>query len=167
MNEQDFLRNKTTNVYEYESTLVDSQTGEILRQEHDIKRKTSTEPDYIKLYYKTMMAVQEIDQIPLDFLLALSAQISFANGEKVLFYNNRTTRRAIADYCKCGDNWVSKLIKTSADKGILFKTHDRGTYEVNPWILAKGKWEHIRELQASFEFVNGKWRRTIEYEQEE
>ena len=159
--EQNFLREKTTNIYEYENTVINSQTGEILHHEHNTKKHTSSEPDYIKLYYKTMMAVQNVDQIPLNFILALSAQINFANGDRVLFYNNKTTRRAIADYCRCGDNWTAKLIKLSVDKGILFKTEDRGTYEVNPWLIAKGKWEHIKELQTNFQFVAGKWERTI------
>jgi hypothetical protein len=166
MTEEKFLRGKTTTVFESDTSIVDSTTGEILRQEHAIKKKTSTEPDYIKVYYQAMMAVNEISEIPLNFLLALSAQIGFANGDKILFYNNKTTRRAISDYCSIGDNMTAKYIRRSVDKGILFSTQDRGTYEVNPWLIAKGKWEHIKELQANFQFVSGKWERTITMEQE-
>lgn len=61
---------------------------------------------------------------------------------------------------------TAKYIRRSVDKGILFSTQDRGTYEVNPWLIAKGKWEHIKELQANFQFVSGKWERTITMEQE-
>lgn len=161
MNEQDFRRGKTTAIYESDTSIIDSSTGEILRQEHATKRKTSSEPDYIKVYYQAMMAVNEISEIPLDFLLALSAQIGFANGDRILFYNNKTTRRAISDYCEIGDNMTAKYIKRSVEKGILFTTEDRGTYEVNPWLIAKGKWEHIKELQANFQFVSGRWERTI------
>lgn len=161
MNEQDFRRGKTTAIYESDTSIIDSSTGEILRQEHATKRKTSSEPDYIKVYYQAMMAVNEISEIPLDFLLALSAQIGFANGDRILFYNNKTTRRAISDYCEIGDNMTAKYIKRSVEKGILFTTEDRGTYEVNPWLIAKGKWEHIKELQANFHFVAGRWERTI------
>lgn len=161
MNEQDFRRGKTTAIYESDTSIIDSSTGEILRQEYSTKRKTSSEPDYIKVYYQAMMAVNEISEIPLDFLLALSAQIGFANGDRILFYNNKTTRRAISDYCEIGDNMTAKYIKRSVEKGILFTTEDRGTYEVNPWLIAKGKWEHIKELQANFQFVAGRWERTI------
>ena len=45
MTEQDFLREKTTSVYEYEGTVIDSQTGEILHREHTTKKRTSSEPD--------------------------------------------------------------------------------------------------------------------------
>ena len=65
------------------------------------------------------------------------------------------------------DVMCNKYIKIAENNGILFKTGDRGVYEVNPWMIAKGKWENIKKLQTEFEYVNGKWRRTIEYKQED
>lgn len=165
--EELFRRGKTTAIYESDSSIIESSSGEILRQEHFSKKRTSTEPDYIKVYYKAMMAVNEISEIPLDFLLALSSQIGWANGDNILFYNNKTTRRIISDYCQIGDNMTAKYIKRAVAKGILFPTQDRGTYEVNPWLIAKGKWEHIKELQASFAFVEGKWERVMKLEPEQ
>ena len=161
MNEQNFLREKTKVVREYESTITDIATGEIISQDKSVTKISSTEPDYIKVYYKAMMAVNQISEIPLDFLLALSSQIGFTNGNNIYFYNNKTTRRAISNYCNIGDNMTAKYIKRAVDKGILFATQDRGTYEVNPWLIAKGKWDHIRELQANFKFVSGKWQRIV------
>lgn len=154
---------KSITYYEKEQKIVDITTGEIIKEEKTTHKKAVTsEPDYIKIYYKTMMAVNKISEIPLDFLLALSAQIGFTNGDKILFYNNKTTRRAISDYCGIGDNMTAKYIRRAVTKGVLFSTQDRGTYEVNPWLIAKGRWEHIKELQASFCFVDGKWTRIIE-----
>lgn len=157
--EQDFLRDKTRVVYESEREIIDRATGEILQSEKETSKRTSSEPDYIKIYYKAMMAVQGVEEIPLSFMLALSCEIGFSNGDRVMFYNNKTTRRRIAEYCAVGDNMVTKYIRRCVDKGVLFSTPDRGTYEVNPWLIAKGKWEHIKELQASFRFVAGKWER--------
>ena len=94
--EEIFLRAKNTAVYESNNIVTDVQSGEILYQEKSTRVKTSTEPDFIKVYYKAMMAVNAISEIPLDFLLALSAQIGFTNGDKIMFYNNKTTRRAIS-----------------------------------------------------------------------
>lgn len=166
MTEDNFLRNKTTTVYESSTAIVDSTTGEILRQEHAVKKKTSNEPDYIKVYYQAMMAVNGISEISLTFLLALSTQIGFTNGDRILFYNNKTTRRAICDYCQISDSMASKYIERCTKRGILFSTEDKGTYEVNPWLIAKGKWEHIKELQANFQFIAGKWERIIVEENE-
>lgn len=159
LTEQDFLREKTRTVYESERTVTDSATGEILRQEKEVSKRTSSEPDFIKVYYKAMMAVQGVEDLPLKFLLALSCEIGFSNGDRVIFYNNKMTRQSIAKYCAVSDNMVSKYIKQAVNKGVLFPTEYKGAYEVNPWLIAKGKWEHIRELQASFQFVAGRWQR--------
>lgn len=161
MTEENFLRDKTSTTYESTVTTVDVTTGEILNQQATVRKKVATEPDYIKVYYQAMMAVNNIAEIPLDFLLALSAQIGYSNGERVLFFNNKTTRNSIADLCHIGDNMVQKYIKRCVNKGVLFTTPDRGTYEVNPWLIAKGKWENIRKLQANFSFTDGKWERVI------
>ena len=161
--ERDFLREKSRTIYESERTVIDEATGEILRREIETSKKTSTEPDYIKVYYRTMMAVQGVEDIPLKFLLALSGEIGFSNGERVIFYNNKITRQSIAKYCDVTDGMVSKYIKQAVDSGVLFSTECKGAYEVNPWMIAKGKWQHIRELQASFEFVDRKWRRKVSF----
>ena len=169
--EDDFRRGTTKVEHEYSSTVIEihKETGEIIPlKEHTEKSKIiSQEPDFIKIYYKAMMAVYDCDELPLTFLLALSSHLSYANGNKMLFFNNITNRRTISNYCEIGDNMVLKYIKRCVEKGILFKTEDRGTYEVNPWLIAKGKWENIRELQANFRFVDGKWERIIEMEDNE
>lgn len=60
MDESKFLRSKTTAIYESDTSVVDKSTGEILRQERAVKKKVSAEPDYIKVYYQAMMAVNDI-----------------------------------------------------------------------------------------------------------
>ena len=168
MTEEEFLREKNVTLYEHDTTTVDYASGEIIEQSIYTKKKTSLEPDYIKVYYKTMLAVNGIDKIKLDFLLILSAQINYANADsKMYFYNNKVTSRAIGEDCQVTDSMCNKYIKIAENNGILFKTGDRGVYEVNPWMIAKGKWENIKKLQTEFEYVNGKWRRTIEYKQED
>ena len=161
---EQFLREKTVTTYEHSTYVTDTASGEIISTATEAAKKVASEPDFIKVYYRAMMAVQGIDEIPLDFLLALSSQLGYINEDSpLLFYNNRTTRRAIADYCRIGDNMVTKYIKRSVTKGVLFATADRGTYEVNPWLIARGRWSSIRKLQANYEFVSGSWTRTATY----
>lgn len=159
--EQDFLREKTKTLHEKTDSVIDVKTGEILSLNKTETKTVSPEPDYVKVYYRTMMAANDIAEIPLDFLLALSAQIGYANDNSVLFFNNKTTRQYIATFCGIKDNMVLKYINRCVEKGVLFKTNDRGTYEVNPWMIAKGRWENIRKLQANFSFTNGTWKRII------
>lgn len=175
--EEDFLRAKTQTLYTTTNTIVDKATGEILRSEEFVKTKTASEPDFIKVYYRTMLAVNGIEGLSLDFVLALASVISYTNdpNEPILFHNNRATRGKLAELCakKSGepisDNMVARHIKTAKDVGLLFSTPYRGTYEVNPWMIAKGKWQHISKLQAGFAFdgTTGKWFRSAEMIQEQ
>lgn len=162
MTEGDFLRDKERVVYYVEDRIVDQATGQILASESHKSSVVSREPDFIKIYYKAMMTTLGVDnELPLKFLLALSNEIGFSNDEQVRFYNNKMTREQISAYCDVTDGMVSKYLRKSVQLGILFPTQYRGVYDVNPWLIAKGKWEHIRSLQAEFEFVQGKWRRCI------
>lgn len=170
-NEDDFRRAKNSLIYQTTSTTIDSRTGEVLLEHTEQKIRTATEPDYIKIYYKVMLAAYDIDKLSLDFVLALSSVINYSNtpNDKIFFYNNKTNRRIIADQCKkkngepITDNMVAKYIKTAKDVGLLFDTKDRGTYEVNPWMIARGKWANISQLQANFTFNAEvrRWERVI------
>ena len=62
---------------------------------------------------------------------------------------------------------VERYVKKSVDNGLLFRTNYRGVYEVNPFMIAKGKWESIKKLRANFDYVDGKWTRIIEYKDPE
>ena len=59
------------------------------------------------------------------------------------------------------DNMVARHISAAVKIGLLFKTKNRGIFEVNPCMIARGRWENIKGLQAKFDFVEGKWARTI------
>lgn len=148
------------------SELINFQTGEIVTLAKQTVKITSLEPEYIKLYYRAMMGVTNISEIPLDFLLALSSQISFTNNKKPMyFYSNGVTRQEISQYCNIKISMIKEYLKRCVEKGVLFKTDTKGIYEVNPWLIAKGKWENIKELQANFCFVKGKWERIIKLKQ--
>lgn len=157
-------------IYENSEQLIDSATGEMLDKKVTQKVRTTTEPDFIKIYYKAMLAVQGIESIPLEFILALSNVITYSNNPNnpVYFYNNAMNRQLIAGVCMnkngkpISDNMVSRHITNAVKIGLLFKVKGmRGVYEVNPCIIAKGRWENIKGLQANFDFVEGKWVRTI------
>ena len=162
-------RAKRQVVYENNETLVDTATGEILQLRQTQKIRTTTEPDFIKVYYKTMLAVQGIEEMPLEFVLALSSVITYSNNPNtpIYFYNNAANRKIISECCMnkkgqpISDNMVARHIITATKMGLLFKTPNRGIYEVNPCMIARGRWENIRGLQAKFDFTEGKWSRAV------
>lgn len=114
--------------------------------------------DHMIIYTKRLLAIENISEIPLDFMLALSEQVLF-NNDRLVFFNNKDTRQKISDCCSIGDNMISKYIKRMVDKGILFTMEARGVYEENSCLIAKGNQKCIRKLQSNFQFIDGKWQR--------
>jgi len=164
---EQFLKQKQRIVSLTETTYVDSVSGDFHRVIEQI-RTSSTEPDFVKVYYRTMMASQDIDNVSCGFLMALSSVIAYVNDDSpIYFYNNMATRDRISRLCGIKDSMVSKYIKQCVASGILFKTEYKGTYEVNPWLIAKGRWPKIQKLQAHFDFIDGKWVRIIEDRQDD
>lgn len=156
-------------VYEKTNIVVDVTTGEVLSQSTDKLTKTSGEPDFVKVYYKTMLAFNGADDIPLQFVMALSGHINWANdGEPMLFHNNKIVKENICKVCKIKDTMYARYLSRCRENGLLVpKNGYRGVYEVNPFFIAKGKWENIKQMRATFDFVGGKWERVEEQEPEQ
>lgn len=156
---------KTKTVYERTNYSTDITTGEILRTDTETIKKTTSEPEFIKLYYRTMLAFNGVDDIPLDFVVAISNFLPWSNdGSPLIFKNDKMTHDQIVKTCGIKDSMYQKYIARCKSKGLLFSTKYRGCYEVNPFFLAKGQWDSIRKLRANFDFVNGKWQRQMETE---
>ena len=54
---------KTKTVYERTNYSTDITTGEILRTDTETIKKTTSEPEFIKLYYRTMLAFNGVDDV--------------------------------------------------------------------------------------------------------
>lgn len=157
-------------LYEEKQQIINEATGEILRESNTVKSKyVGAEPAYIKVYFKAMLAVNSIDNLPLDFVLALASNIGYVNSSEqcVKFYNNKAVRKNISEMClkangePISDNMVSRYITEAKRVGLLFETDYRGVYDVNPCMIARGDWEKIKVLQAKFDFTEGKWYRKV------
>ena len=160
------LRPKKTAIYESETTVIDETTGEILRRESKTVAKTNEEPDFIKVYYKTMLAFADAEGVPLDFVLAIASFISWSNnGSEMRYKNDRPNREEVCASLNIKEAMYKRYLKRCVNCGLLFPSRYRGCYDVNPFFIAKGQWDSIRQLQMSLDFVSGKWkRRTAEPE---
>ena len=141
-------------------TVIDQETGEIIDEitENESIHKANSEPDYIKLYYRTMLAFNQIEGLSLNFLLSISKFIEWANDGKPMFITlNKRVKGEIQNDCELKSAQVDRYIRLSVESGLLFRTEYRGVYEVNPFMIAKGKWDSIRSLQCQFDYLNGKW----------
>lgn len=154
---------RTTKVMERTNTSVDYSTGEIVSQEIQTFAKTSAEPDFIKLYYGVALAFNGIDNIPINFIMEISKYINFANGNPMTFNNSKYTKNQIIGNLGIKQRMYGNYIKRCKDTGLLIPVEGyQGIYEVNPFFIARGKWNEIKKLQANFDFTNGTWVRRIE-----
>lgn len=157
-------REKNKAFYIHEQTVIDSTTGQILKTVEKTISKTTAEPDFIKVYYETMMAFNQIYDIPVSFVLSLSKFIGWSNDGKPLMVTlNKMNKEIMCTDCEVSKAQLDRYIKKSVENGLLFRIPGyRGVYEVNPFMIAKGKWDSIRKLRSKFDFTNGKWERTME-----
>ena len=149
-----------------DTSIIDQVTGEILRQEHTETFLVEREPDYIKLYYSTWLTFNGITDIPADFLMALSHYITWAGAKSQMrFVSSAPTIDAICEMLNIKRSMYTKYIKRCTSTGLLIASPKyRGCYDVNPFFLARGKWEDIKGLRATFDFKQGKWLAIREYD---
>lgn len=159
-----FTRQKTRAVKEVQTNDVDVMNGDILRSSTSKTLMTSTEPDYIKIYYNTVLAFNGINDIPVNFIMAMSGYISWVNDHEPMVYrNDRIVREQVCKLCSIKEDMYHKYITRCVKNGLLVKKPDyRGVYEVNPFFIAKGRWDDIKELRATFDFVHGQWSKHME-----
>lgn len=147
-------------------SVIDQTTGEILKQEHVENYAVDREPDYIKLYYSTFLIFNGITDIPVSFIMALSNFITWAGkSSQMRFVSSAPTIDAICSTLQIKKSMYTKYIKRCKDAGLLIPTPQyRGCYDVNPYFLARGRWEDIKGLRTTFDFKAGKWLAVREYD---
>lgn len=129
---------------------------------------TQIEPDCIKLYYETMLAFNEIHNVPIAFVVSLSKFLEWSNeGKPMCVTLNKRVKEILQEECNVKSAQIERYIANSVKYGLLFRTKYRGVYEINPFMIAKGRWESIRKLRCKFDFIDGKWSREIEESEEE
>lgn len=157
-------RTKTRRVKETRQTEVDRQTGEIIDDTRTETVIAGSEPDYIKIYYRTVLAFGGITDIPVVFLMSLSNFITWTSDtEPMLFQNTKLVREHICQDCGIKQDMYRKYITRCTKNGLLVpKPGYRGVYEVNPFFIARGRWEDITKLRATFDFISGQWQKHVE-----
>lgn len=137
-------------------TIIDKDTGEILKQEQRYVSK-ETEPDYVKLYVRAWCAFKQIKGVNTSFLYAILPYMTYADdGQYVcipaflkkrigtsLGWKETTVIKRFTDEC-------AKLAKTGVLKKIAYNT-----YQVNPELIGKGEWKDIKRLRVTFNLETG------------
>ncbi len=152
-------------------TEFDLETGEVKRIVTDeFKGYIDQEPDFIKIYTNTALCLNNLDPSLAPVIIAFGPYMTYANNPKYkhMVQTNDMIREGVATELGVSPKRVEQLIKKLVETGIFIpiykevenhgiikRTKKRGVYFVNPWVVAKGSWKDIKELQGKIDFVKG------------
>lgn len=135
--------------------IVDMQTGEITAEQTEQIEVgfVDAEPPYIKVYLDCLLRFKGLGSSLNPILLSLCRHMNFADKEQIVFVN-KYVKDLICAECGVKIKRVEQAIKQFVEVGLL-KRKARGVYVVNPYIISRGKWEDIKKLRATFDFITG------------
>lgn len=139
---------------------IDYETGEVKEETTTIRTVAEREPDYIKLYVDMICVFNEIENSFSKVILECSKYINYADDKQGGLLEITSFRKQnIADACNVSVSRINQAITTFIKKNIFIPylkpdgTKQRGVFIVNPYIIARGKWDNIKKLRATFDFM--------------
>lgn len=140
---------------EVTNRVVDNKTGEVTSEDTAIIEMgyVDTEPQYIKIYLDCILRFKGISSSFNPILLSLCKHMQYADQNQIVFVN-KYIKEIICSECGVKIKRVEQAIKEFVDSGLLMRKA-RGVYLVNPYIISRGKWEDIKKLRATFDFMTG------------
>lgn len=139
-------------IYSTERMVFDKETGELLEHTEDRYKVVSIEPNYIKVYIDAMsyFITAEEQGMETSLLFEMAKRMTYANDaapNQVAMVGS--IKKGIAKQLNTTvgslDVVLTRLIKKD-----LVRRIDRGVYELNPIIFAKGDWSSIRKIQMEW-----------------
>lgn len=150
-------RKKIVQQFEKTETIIDKETGEIKQESTTTfsKLNVEQEPSFVKLYIEDLSRVIGLSKTSNDAVLCLLRRMDYDN----IISLNAYVRKLICDDMGIKPNTLSHILEKLTKSNVLKKIGSN-TFEMNPFLYGKGKWEKIRELRMTFTYnENG---RTIE-----
>jgi hypothetical protein len=136
--------------YARETITIDGDTGEVKSQELITTTEVEKEPEFVKLYITDMMKLTGIPKSGSSILMMLLRYVNF-NNQIVLI---KAVKDQICKELDISSETLKKSLQMFIDKGILTR-EDRGVYVTNPFLFARGSWEHIRRIRLMIEYREG------------
>jgi hypothetical protein len=127
---------------EFRREVVDETTGEVNLTEHITQSIVPREPDFIKLYLRDVMYLQDL---PTSLNAILYQLLTWVDYEGSIIVN-MARKKIISEQTKLSistiNNALSKFVK-----GKLLDRLDKGIYRANPYLFGKGDWKNIHRIR--------------------
>ena len=124
-----------------------TETGEVLQEERITKVRFEREPDFVKLYLKDILYLNDLPKTSNGILFQLLTVMDYDNKIQI----TAGFKRQIAKDLGIGENTVKQAIFNFQKKNIISKV-DTGMYIVNPFYFGRGEWKNIKRLRLSIEY---------------
>lgn len=154
-------------VFEKINQVTDMTTGEVVREESEVMLPKESEPEYIKLYLDCVCTFKGLNKALSPILIAFCSYMTWADSkhEKQVIFMNSYTKEQVGNDVGVTVDRVNQALRDITKADIFRKIQGkRGVYEVNPYIIARGKWSDIKNLRANFDFMKGTIEPIIEEE---
>lgn len=147
------IKMKKMRVDEIKREKVNPATGEIIGETHEIKETTIykkvEEEEFIKIYYDTYIASVGGNHSSLsNLMMEIGKRMSYSKKGQIVILN-KYAKDDIAESLGVTNNRVGHLIADCTRLGLLIRI-DRGVYAVSPFIMAKGEWSDVKNLQLNY-----------------
>jgi hypothetical protein len=134
-------------IREYERETVDQVTGETQKIEHIKEMLLPREPDFIKLYLRDVMYLQDLPAGLSSVMYQLLTYMDYENLIPVNAGNKRIIAKRTGQAFNTVNNAISKLVK-----GRMLYRIDTGIYRVNPYLFGKGQWNGIHKIRMEISY---------------
>lgn len=164
------MKDTKKTVFESIETIIDHETGEIMKTVNNSSKIMSKEPEYIKLYLDCLCTFKGLNKALSPVLIACCHFMTWADSKHndQMIFMNSYIKDQICELTNLKVDRVNKAIKEIVDANIFIKVEGkRGVYRVNPFIIGRGEWKDIKELRANFDFITGEVKPEIIYKEED
>jgi hypothetical protein len=139
---------KKTLQFKHVTELVNHVTGEISQTENKSIFQIDKEPDYVKLYVRDIIRLNDLAPSQGHVLMAMLQSMG---------YNNIIPAYASIKKIMCRDlgismNTLNKAIDHLYKKNILIRI-DRGMYVADPDLFGRGTWGDIKEIRMMITYT--------------
>jgi len=135
---------------------IDSETGELIELEVVKNMVVDKEPDYVKLYIKDLIRLNDLPSATGKVLNCLLQNMGYKNIIPVY----SPIKKLICKNLNISLNTLNKAIDQLYKKDILVRI-DRGLYLADPELFGRGKWEDIKDIRMMITY-DSKGKKTIQ-----
>ena len=136
------------------TTVVEKTAVSVVEEHEVVSVNYSSEPDYIKIYLNTIMYLVDIPMGVSDVMKCVLMQLPYASDEVPLVVLNGFMKKMFAKKIGKSEQFVSDSITKLVKGKLLFRVGGphSATFQVNPHVFGRGKWEDIKKLQLNVAF---------------